>query len=254
MKSFFFLAVVAFVIGSFSLQAQVDKQTKIVLKNGIKVKGAILKSFDDNKLVVDVDGSEPIMIRYDHIKKITFKGNGTISTDFNEKISNEPSLKINSFYHEFRAGLLFGDETTGVLLHTINGYQFNKYLGTGLGIGVSKYGNYITLPIYTTVKGYILDRKVSPFYFGDIGYGFAWRTNKNQDLFELEDISGGLYWQVGLGYQINFYKSSLVFTLGYVNQGSKAEYIYRRPWDIDDVEVSEKRILRRFAFTVGFLF
>ena len=110
------------------------------------------------------------------------------------------------------------------------------------------------MPIYANVKGYILDQQITPFYFGDIGYGFAWNTDKNEEVFELDNVTGGLYWQLGLGYQFNFYSNSLVLTLGYINQHSKADYVYYRPWDIDDVEISEKRILRRLNFSIGFLF
>ena len=236
------------------VHAQINKQAKIVLNNGTKIKGAIVESFDSNRLKINIDASDTILIRYDHIKKIHFKRYGKVNNDFEYNLDKQPSLKTESFFHEIRAGLLIGDENTSGSLQTINGYQFNKYLGTGLGIGVNKYGNYLTLPIYATVKGYLFDKKVSPFYFGDIGYGFAWKTNKNEDLFELTDVKGGYYWQLGLGYQVNFYNSSLVFTLGYINQDSKADYTYYRPWDIDNVEVSERRILRRFSITVGFLF
>lgn len=253
---FFPIALLFTIVFSIQVNAQIDKQVKIWLKNGIKIKGGIVESFDDSKLKVKIDDSNTILIRFDHIKKISFKGYGKVNNDFEDKFRNPPSLKIESYYHEFKGGLLFGEENLGVSLQTINGYQFNKYIGTGLGLGVNKYGNFVTLPIYATVKGYLFDKKVSPFYFGDIGYGFAWKTNKNEDLFELDKVEGGLYWQVGLGYQINFYNSSMTFTLGYINQDSKAEYVYYRPWDsrISDFNVSERRILRRVAFSVGFLF
>lgn len=255
MRSLFFPIALLFALAfKFEVNAQNDKEVKISLKSGIKIKGGILESFDDSKLRVKIDESNIILIRYDHIKKISFKGYGSINNDFEERFRNPPSLKIESYYHEFRGGLLIGEENTSVSLHTINGYQFTKYLGTGLGLGINKYGNYVTLPLYATVKGYLFDKKVSPFYFGDIGYGFAWKTNKNEDLFELDNVEGGLYWQVGLGYQVNFYNSSMVFTFGYINQDSRADYVYYRPWDLDDVKVSERRILRRFAVSVGFLF
>ena len=251
---FFPIALLFFFVFSTEIHAQITKKVKISLKNGVKIKGGIVESFDDSLLKVKIDDSTTFILRYDVIAKISFKGYGSVHSDIKEKLSNPPSLKTESFYHEIRGGLLFGEENIDVSLQTINGYQFNKYLGTGLGLGINKFGNYTTLPLYAQVKGYIFDKKVSPFYFGDIGYGFAWNTNKNEDLFELENVQGGLYWQLGLGYQINFYNSSIIFTLGYINQDSKADYIYYRPWDMDDVEISERRLLRRVAFSVGFLF
>ncbi len=252
-----FFKIVLFVLLALSIQAhaQVNQQAKIVLKNGIKINGGIVGSFDEKMLKVNIDSSNIIFVRYDHIKKIVFKENnkaGGVKPE--ELIGLQPSLNIKSFYHEFRGGLLIGEENTSITVQTINGYQFSKYLGSGLGLGVNKYGNYITLPIYATVKGYLYDKKVSPFYYGDIGYGFAWQSNRNENVFELDNVQGGLYWQLGLGYQVNFYKSAMTFTLGYSNQDSKAEYTYFSGWDINSVKVSERRILRRFALSIGFLF
>ncbi|MCG8307882.1 MAG: hypothetical protein MI975_10870 [Cytophagales bacterium] len=249
LKATFFLIFL-----SFTLDAQTGKEAKICLKNGVKIKGAIVKTFDEDKLVVDVFGTGNVPVRYDQIAKIRFKNYGRIHGDIKRGLENPPVLKIGSYFHEIRGSLLFGEENIGAALNAINGYQFNKYLGTGLGIGINKYGNYLTLPVYAQVKGYIFDKKVSPYYFGDIGYGYAWNNNKHDDVFELENVKGGVYWQVGLGYQINFYNSALTLSLGYVSQDSRADYVYYRPWDIDDVEVSERRVLRRVACSVGLLF
>lgn len=253
-RHFFKLSLLILMSLSINAHAQENQQVKIVLKNGIKINGGIIGSFDDKRLNVKIDTSNIIAVRYDHIRKIVFKGNSKAEIVSEELVALQPSLNIKSFYHEFRGGLLIGEENTSITVQTINGYQFNKYLGTGLGLGVSKYGNYITLPIYATVKGYLYDKKVSPFYYGDIGYGFAWQSNNNENVFEVDNVQGGLYWQLGLGYQINFYKSAMTFTLGYSNQYSKAEYTYFQGWDMNSVKISEERILRRFALSVGFLF
>lgn len=255
MKSTFIAILLILGIGmTIDSKAQINKEVKILLKNGVKIQGALLESVDDRTIKVSMDDkSEPYLIRYDLISKIKFKGRGYLSEDLQEKIVVPPKLGLNTFYHELRGGLLFGDENVSGTINTINGYQFNQYLGTALGIGMNKYGNYITLPIYASIKGYILDQKVAPFYFGDVGYGFAWNTNSAEDAFVVENVKGGLYWQLGAGYQFNFYNSALVLSLGYINQHSSADYTYKY-WAVDGVEVSEKRLLRRVNFSVGFLF
>lgn len=255
MKSTFFVTLLFLGIGmQINSQAQISKEVKIFLTNGVKIQGALLESVDDKMIKVQIEeGAEPYLIRYDHISKIKFRGNGFLTNDIREKIAVPPSLKLNEFYHEFRGGLLFGDENISGSINTINGYQFNQYLGTALGIGMNKYGNYTTLPIYASVRGYLMNQKVVPFYFGDIGYGFAWNSNNIDDAYVVENVKGGLYWQLGAGYQVNFYNSALVFSLGYINQSSRADYTYLY-WAMDGVEVSEKRLLRRVNFSVGFLF
>ena len=238
--------------------AQSGERVRIVLKSGVKVKNGILESFDDRMLKLHIGDTTPFYVRYDLIKKIIFKGHGTIRDDYQHKLSTPPRIRTNTFFHEIRGNLLFGEEDVSVGLHTINGYQFSRYLGTGLGAGLNKFGNYITVPLYASVKGYLIDKKTSPFYFGDVGYGFAWKTDKNDDVFEIDKMRGGLYWQIGLGYQINFYNSALVFTFGYVNQDSRMEYSYIPQWrrfdgPQDEVVITEKRLLRRFVFSIGFL-
>jgi hypothetical protein len=255
MRSLVSITLILAVLGfSFIGYAQANKETKIVLKNGVKIHGAILESMDDEYLKVRIsESAEPLLLNYDHIKKISFRGNGSLNRNIKEQISSPPGLQLNTFYHEFRGGLLFGNENISGGLHTINGYQFNQYLGTGVGVGLNKFGNYISLPIYASVKGYILDQKVSPFYFGDIGYGLAWSSDKENNGYTIENVKGGLYWQLGAGYQFNFYNSSFVITLGYVNQSSSSDYRYDY-FAMDGVEVSEKRLLRRVNLTIGMLF
>ncbi|MDZ7604469.1 MAG: hypothetical protein U5K79_02545 [Cyclobacteriaceae bacterium] len=205
-----------------SSYGQATKPVRVFLKNGAKIEGAIIGSFDDSRLYFTVNGDDSIAMKYDYIRKIKFKGKGTAFSEFDEKIASIPSIKTDAFYHEFRTGLLFGEEDVSFAVHTLNGYQFNQYLGTGLGIGLNTFGDYLTLPIYATVKGYILDRKVSPFYFGDIGYGFAWRNNNNSAFYQVNNLKGGYYWQLGLGYQVNFFNSALHYGYRLYQPGFKS--------------------------------
>jgi hypothetical protein len=245
--------VLIFLSATSNLHAQIDKEVKVKLKNGVKINGGIVKSLSDEFLELDVSGSDNIVIMFDHIRTISFKNYGHLRGNFSEKLKRPPKLKINTFYHELRGGLMFGEENVSGSIQTINGYKFTKYLGSGLGVGLNKFGNTVTLPIYAAAKGYLFDKKVTPFYFGDIGYGIAWHTNENNQMYQVEEIKGGLYWQVGLGYQINFYNSAMTFSLGYVNQKSSIDYFVNEIWRPDRVEVSENRILRRIVFSVGFL-
>ncbi|NJN26382.1 MAG: hypothetical protein HC819_10595 [Cyclobacteriaceae bacterium] len=260
-----FLPATAMLLLVVASHAQTDRQANIHLVNGKKVLGAVVTSYDDQTLTISVDGDTEFVLRYDLIKKIRFRGNDKISDAWATKIAPPASLRLHTYYHELRSGTLFGEENIDVSLHTLNGYQFNQYLGTALGVGLNKYGNYLTMPVYGQVKGFLLDRKVSPFYFGDIGYGFAWRNRADDEMFEIANVKGGLYWQIGLGYQLNFAKSALTFSFGYSSQASEARYHYQgySPYSRlsfpgntigNGVEIIEKRDLRRFSVSVGFLF
>jgi hypothetical protein len=93
--------------------------------------------------------------------------------------------------------------------------------------------------------------RFTPLYFAGVGYGFAW--NNSIDEFSNGEMrtTGGMHWQAGIGYRINFNKLAFTINLGYRNQRVKSEYTYFRPWDISDVEITEKRNLRRFVLSMG---
>ncbi len=254
MKRIFLIVLTLALIFTSESEAQETKQVKIFLNNGVKISGAIVDSFNENVIRILINNqTEPVQLKYDYIRKIKFKGNGFINDEFSEKIKYMPGLEIKQFYHDLKLGALFGDEYVNVSAQTINGYQFNQFLGAGVGAGVNNFENYTTLPLYASLKGYIMDKKVSPFYYGDIGYGFAWGRNTNSDYYRLDNVQGGLYWQIGIGYQINFYQSAMVFSIGYMNQKVSGDYTYEN-WGLSDLEISEDRILRPITFSVGFSF
>ncbi len=252
---FFVLSILLVFVCSFLGYAQDVSPRKIVLNNGTKIKGASNISFEKEYLKVNLNAvDEDVLIRYDRIKKICLNRAGKPKGTSLEQLPKPPSLQTNTFFHELRGGLLIGEDHVSATLQTINGYQFNRYLGAGLSIGVNTFEQQITMPVYATVKGYIFDKHISPFYFGDIGYGFAWKKDGFDGQIAPEKVQGGYYWQLGLGYQINFHNNSFVFTFGYMNQDSRTDYVYPSPWDGEPTKVSEQRLHRRFSFAVGFLF
>ena len=255
LSNYIMVLAMFFTLGCISYgQAQDSKLGKIKLNNGTKIKHATNISFEKEYLKADFNGSEEVQIKYDHIKKLRFKGAGKMKDVSSGSLPDLPSLQINTFFHEIRGGLLMGEDHVSASLQTINGYQFNRYLGTGLGAGINTFKQQITMPIYLSAKGYLFDKHVSPFYFGDLGYGFAWNSRGFEGQTTPEKVQGGYYWQIGLGYQINYNSNSLVFTFGYLNQDTKTEYTYQNPWNGKPEKISEQRLHRRFSFTVGFLF
>ncbi len=259
----FCVLLIAWLSDSKTAIAQRQKHGKITLKNGTKIKGYVIDSFKTEYIKIRVDTNQSMRIYYSRIHKITFKdkeGRRPLIEN-NEKLEQETvSLHDHKFYHELRGGVLLGEDNTSITLHNINGYQFSRFLAPGIGIGFDKYENYRTIPVYAHVKGYIFDRKITPYYFGDIGYGFAWYNGEHVTGYNISDVHGGLYWQVGLGYRISFYNSALLLTFAYKNQGAGLSYIYDTlqtgmyPASDQSIEISEQRTLRRVSICIGFSF
>jgi len=258
----FFLSFLLLTVNWGICPGQNKYPTKIVLKDGTKIKGNVFDSFEGKYIKIYIDTIQPVLINSDRIHKITFKdsqGQHTLKMNDEKLISKKIGLKNNTFYHELRGGILLGEDNTSITLHNINGYQFNRFLAPGIGIGFDSYEKYRTVPVYAHLKGYIFDRRTAPFYFAEAGYGFAWYNDEEEYAFDVTDVHGGYYWQIGLGYRISFNHLAMLITLGYKNQKSGLKYIYDvQPWMSvtyeNDVEVSEQRILRRAAFSIGFLF
>ncbi len=246
-----------------NIMAQIPGMAKVRLKNGTVIKGNVFDSYDGSYVKIRLDPTQPVTyVRYEDIRKIIFRdksGFHTLKVKDEKPEIQKIGLKDHSFYHELKGGILFGEDNTSITLHNINGYQFKRYLAPGLGIGFDRYGSYRTVPLYAHIKGYLLDRKVAPYYFADIGYGFAWYNSTNDEAYDVTNVHGGLYWQAGIGYRFSYPHAAMLFTLGYKNQTAGLNYVFdQRRWveiaDDASVEVSEKRILRRVAFTIGFLF
>lgn len=243
--------------------AQDQTKSKIKFKDGTIIKGNVFDSFEGTSVKIRLDTGQPIFINFEKIRKITYRdgsgNNRSLTMKNGNLVSQKIGLKDHSLYHELKGGILFGEDNTSVTIHNINGYQFKRFIAPGLGFGFDRFGSYRTVPVYAHLKGYIMDRKVAPYYFADAGYGFAWYNTTNEEAYKVTDVHGGFYWQVGLGYRISYPHSAMLLTLGYKNQNAGLKYVFnQQPWldfrSNSDVEVSEKRILRRVAFTIGFLF
>ena len=96
-------------------------------------------------------------------------------------------------------------------LNIINGYQFNPYffMGIGTGIWIHPAGREPLFPLYVDFRGYLLNKKISPFLAMDSGLifeealfimpsvGVSWKISKHFAL----DLSFGynLGWAPNIG-------------------------------------------------------
>jgi hypothetical protein len=74
----------------------------------------------------------------------------------------------------------------------------------GAGIGVDDYHTR-SVPVFVDVRKQLHARINTPFAFANAGYHFLWEKDERKDFFEL-DSEGGLYYDLGIGYQIGLTK------------------------------------------------
>ena len=246
-----------------------------MLVNGTRIEGFIVESTFKDYIKIRVADSDPLVVSFHKIRKIKFYP-GTQRAQPSDTMPGHtggnnilaqyaPGIKTKSIFHEVTGSLMFGQGNTNVSLQAVNGYQFNRYVGAGLGLGVDHYDDYSALPLFLEAKGYLFDRKVTPFYFVDLGYAFAWKNGNIGNNYQNFEVDGGFGWQLGLGYQFNFEQGGMVLKFGYKNQSVHDSYSYPNYYtgftDITNdgsgnnmVDVQEDRVLRRFVVSVGFLF
>ncbi|MGK7396633.1 MAG: hypothetical protein ACNS62_18790 [Candidatus Cyclobacteriaceae bacterium M3_2C_046] len=242
------------------------RYAKIKLNNGVSIKGYVVDSVSTKNLVLRTSESGSFLISLDQVKFIRFGGyahktnnsTGTISKNLDQNYENQLG-----FYHLVGLGLTFAEQEGGnISLTTENGYRFNDHFSLGIGVNYDRYARSSALPVYANFRGFLYNKKVTPYYFLGGGYGFAWKNNNIDGPFNFTKVAGGMMAQTGLGYQINFANSALQIHLGYKMQQTRLEYEsfnYIQPWDSyfvpnqQNVAYKEKRLYRRIELKAAFV-
>ncbi len=261
------LFFIFFTCGFFRTFAQQDtvRFAKIKLENGTYIRGYILQDITAGNLVLKTPSGNAFFVKMDDIIKMKFGKYAVL--DKSDK-SVKP-VALNNIYDQrigtyslFGVGLNFSEMDAHLSLTSELGKRFNDHFALGVGINYDRDYWVSNLPIYFNGRAYLNNRKVSPFVYAGAGYSLAWA---NDDwYYEFNKVNGGFMGQLGLGYQINFAGSALLFNVGYKIQRvfqdySTYNYGYQ-PWpgsssfSEPNVNIKEIRLLRRAEFKLSFMF
>lgn len=91
------------------------------------------------------------------------------------------SYREKPFYHFVSAGYSFERENIGnypnLILNYAYGYHHNRWVNVGLGTGVERYYSSfvdrLIIPLTLDFRGDFLQKPITPFYYGNIGWGFG---------------------------------------------------------------------------------
>lgn len=240
----FFTVLLFLITGLPALVAQ--QRVKVELWDNSLYVGPIYKSIDSVGVHVTIEGSD-VIIPHDRIENIQFINSPKVTIK-KEKVFKEVGTGL---YHTIGAAASFGNSSPGLSISLVNGYQWGRFLGTGIGVGYEAMEDISTLPVYGEIKGYFTRGRVAPYFFIRPGYGFL---NTASTLGENTSEKGGIYWNAGFGYQINFSESSLAFSIGHLGQDASVSYSYFDWWSGDENFVTERRMKRRIAIRVEIIF
>ncbi|MCB0557756.1 MAG: hypothetical protein H6573_16775 [Lewinellaceae bacterium] len=240
------------------LKAQTDVDV-IHLKNGSQFEGKILEYLQGSMLRLELRSGGEIEFREEEIGRIE-QGWESSKTDRQETVSIPPpkgrayAFKENGVYNATYFSTLSGsvnkDFQLGLGIHNVTGYQLHRVFGLGFGFGVDTYSfdNGETLyPVFAEARGYLSQKRVSPYYSGSLGYGFAFR---NSDEF-INKANGGLFYRAALGLRLGADKDTNVLAdIGYQYQ----QAFFERRTEFQN-EIEEKRLeFNRIAIRIGLIF
>jgi len=190
------------------------------LKDGSEFRGKIIIYKHGDYLEMEILGGQVVEFPAKKIKKIVQQPYGQLAYIPKTIRVREYSFRERGIYNETYVNLPQGYNTwsaweVGLGIHHVVGYQFNRWIGTGIGVGFDGY--YIgygenVIPVYAEARGYFMKKNTTPFYSVALGYGFSGR-NDNRNLIK---GSGGIMFNPNIGYRFGASAgANFTLSLGY---------------------------------------
>ncbi|WP_439555016.1 hypothetical protein [Dyadobacter sp.] len=235
-----FIIILSFILlaaGSPQVFAQKSKQVSVHLKNGSLIRGRLLEA-DPAYRLETYDKSMWVFQREE------------VDTLIIEK-SVDPNIlyKKKGFVHYTELGPLAmsnrasnGVTTSAFSFQTTNGYKFNQWVYTGLGIGADLYAVQTFVPVVLSLRGDLTSKGSKiPFYFFEGGYGFNATSNDVDSV----RFGGGATFSAGLGLKLLF-NGNTGFVIG-------AGYRFQRS-SVTQTGIEKLEDFNRLTLRAGFSF
>ncbi len=239
---------------SATIWAQSNTSDEVRLRNGSIIKGTITENSTEKISIKTSDGREYIFNKSEIEQVIQ---NGQVSTQ-NTSVSKNNDMPYTAIipsdrrrYTPPKKGFWFSGEIqllSPASINIIAGYKLHRFAYLGLGTGIHNYTeiNFSTdvrpftgtiIPIYVRYSGDILNRRVTPVYSLEAGYGIAassgpmftnnlFYTNTYGYITTSTKTKGGVYGSIGFGFKIRTNKN-ISFGAGFmyrIQQASIDEY------------------------------
>ncbi|SKB42579.1 hypothetical protein [Dyadobacter psychrophilus] len=166
-----------------------------------------------------------------------------------KRVNPNIQYKKKGFVHNTELGPLAmsnrasnGVTTSAFSFQTTNGYKFNQWVYTGLGIGADLYAVQTFVPVVLSMRGDFSSKGSKiPFYFLEGGYGFNATSNDVDNV----RFGGGATFSAGLGLKLLF-NDNTGFVIG-------AGYRFQRS-SVARLALEELEDFNRLTLRTGFSF
>ena len=243
-------------LGTLSLYAQSKKATHydvIYLKDGSEFRGELLE-YQPTYIKIKALGGKKIVFERTEVEKIIQEPIQIVSKG-NKK---SYAFKEQGLYQAVFASFLPGtaawndDFAEGFGFRGVVGKQWNRWIGTGIGLGIENYyptQGETVYPLFLELRGYLAAQNVAPYYTLAGGYSF---TIKNEEA-GIVDAKGGYLLHPAVGLRFGG-SAKTNFTLDVGIQLQKATFTRGgNTWR--GAETQEYQMLyKRLAIRLGMLF
>jgi len=224
MRLSYIIHMLFFMIATGIVQAQSEGQLKTTLTtiNGDEINGYIKLNSLPSRITIFYLPGDSLTMDTRLVRTMNVQSVGSIgSSSENDEnpVFGKPSLK---YFNNSSFGILSGKSNddspplSSLSIETVNGITLYRYLAVGVGIAYDRYNTTATLPFFLSLRGDILDRPFTPFYFIDAGYGPAWDSMEDENNWQQLETEGGFMFHTGGG--IKVYSGSrinVMVSLGY---------------------------------------
>lgn len=223
------------------------KTTDVVYtKEGSVFRGEIVAYTPGESLSLKISESSTIIIQDNRIKKIVqgAEGKGKRAKGKREYAFRERGLyNLSSVHIAAGATAANGEFIVDLGAHHVAGFQFNRFLGVGLGVGMDYYyigaGQNI-MPVYAEARGYFKAENFTPMYSLAAGYGFAFEKEENN----ITDAKGGFLLYPALGFRMGGSANANYF-LDFGVKIQRATFTYQDWWDTRVNKMTYNRLVLR---------
>ncbi|MDO4758056.1 MAG: hypothetical protein Q4A18_02185 [Rikenellaceae bacterium] len=215
MKKFLFVFAALVMVAGFAM-AQ-SYQEVVYLKNGSVIRGVVIEQVPGVSLKVQTSDGSIFAYPMSDVEKITKEV--PVTTQYKAAAS----LSSNGLVRGYRGfvdagysvGVGDGDGADFAAVTTSHGYQFNRYIFLGGGVGAHYYydAELVSFPIFVNFRTDFVDAKASPFVDVKGGYSVG----------DVEGPFAGL----SAGVRVSLKNSkALNISIGYAEQGVESYYYY----------------------------
>ncbi|MBC8047933.1 MAG: hypothetical protein H7Y00_14140 [Fimbriimonadaceae bacterium] len=251
MKNYrWFLYSFLFCLIAENISAQnADQQDVLYLHDGSVYRGTIIELYPDSIIKIEITGKNIIVIEAHNIFKMTREDIPV------ENTTTHYNSRGEGYYNITNIGFLFGEGTytdsrLGVSFETINGYQFNEHLQTGIGLAL-EYAGENMLGIYADGRWNFLESRTTPFVYLDGGLNIPISA---KGMYWQQDVEGksGITYGSGFGIRINPKRGKLAFLMSLGYKMNSYTVMYND--DFSGSYTENKYNINRIAFRIGFAY